>query len=72
MNGDSLLLWVDRQEMLSLRQVSASLVDRSQPSMRIALGGILLPISSLRFPVTTPPEPSFKTLSSDLLERGVE
>ncbi|XP_055449965.1 sex hormone-binding globulin [Psammomys obesus] len=51
MNGDSLLLWVDGQELLSLRQVSESLLDHSQPSMRIALGGFLLPTSSLRFPL---------------------
>ncbi|XP_052051582.1 sex hormone-binding globulin isoform X2 [Apodemus sylvaticus] len=38
--------------MLCLRQISASLADHSQPSMRIALGGLLLPTSKLRFPLT--------------------
>ncbi|XP_031207923.1 sex hormone-binding globulin [Mastomys coucha] len=52
MNGDSLLLWVDGKEMLCLRQISASLADHSQPRMRIALGGHLLPTSKLRFPLT--------------------
>ncbi|XP_052051581.1 sex hormone-binding globulin isoform X1 [Apodemus sylvaticus] len=52
MDGDSLLLWVDGKEMLCLRQISASLADHSQPSMRIALGGLLLPTSKLRFPLT--------------------
>ncbi|XP_041521626.1 sex hormone-binding globulin [Microtus oregoni] len=51
MNGDSLLLSVDRKEVLCLRQISGSLADRAQPSMRIALGGLLLPASSLRFPL---------------------
>ncbi|XP_021033284.1 sex hormone-binding globulin isoform X3 [Mus caroli] len=51
MNGDSLLLWVDGKEMLCLRQISASLADHSQRSIRIALGGLLLPISKLRFPL---------------------
>ncbi|NP_035497.1 sex hormone-binding globulin isoform X1 [Mus musculus] len=51
MNGDSLLLWVDGKEMLCLRQISASLADHSQRSMRIALGGLLLPTSKLRFPL---------------------
>nr|XP_034363081.1 sex hormone-binding globulin isoform X2 [Arvicanthis niloticus] len=50
MNGDSLLLWVDGKELLCLRQISASLADHSQTSMRIALGGLLLPTSKLRFP----------------------
>nr|XP_048303989.1 sex hormone-binding globulin isoform X2 [Myodes glareolus] len=51
MNGDSLLLRVDREEVLCLRQVSGSLAGSAQPSMRIALGGLLLPASSLRFPL---------------------
>ncbi|XP_051023448.1 sex hormone-binding globulin [Acomys russatus] len=51
MEGDSLLLWVDGEETLWLRQVSGSLADRPQPSMRIAVGGLLLPTSSLRFPL---------------------
>ncbi|XP_076792630.1 sex hormone-binding globulin isoform X1 [Arvicanthis niloticus] len=51
MNGDSLLLWVDGKELLCLRQISASLADHSQTSMRIALGGLLLPTSKLRFPL---------------------
>ncbi|GAB1296299.1 Sex hormone-binding globulin [Apodemus speciosus] len=51
MDGDSLLLWVDGKEMLCLRQISASPANHSQPSMRIALGGLLLPTSKLRFPL---------------------
>ncbi|XP_059125430.1 sex hormone-binding globulin isoform X1 [Peromyscus eremicus] len=51
MNGDSLLLWVDGKDILCLRQVSRSLADHSQPNMRIALGGLLLPASSLRLPL---------------------
>ncbi|KAL1780167.1 sex hormone-binding globulin [Sigmodon hispidus] len=51
MNGDALLLWVDGKEMLCLRQVSGSLANNSRPSMRIAVGGLLLPASSLRFPL---------------------
>lgn len=51
MDGDSLLLWVDGNEMLRLRQVSGPLTDRSQSIMRIAIGGLLFPISSLRLPL---------------------
>ncbi|XP_040604884.1 sex hormone-binding globulin [Mesocricetus auratus] len=51
MNGDSLQLWVDGKELLCLGQVSGSLTEDSQPSMRIVLGGLLLPTSSLRFPL---------------------
>ncbi|XP_028636019.1 sex hormone-binding globulin [Grammomys surdaster] len=51
MAGDSLLLWVDRKELLCLRQISASLADHAQTSMRIALGGLLLPTSKLRLPL---------------------
>ncbi|XP_076398807.1 sex hormone-binding globulin isoform X6 [Peromyscus maniculatus bairdii] len=50
MNGDSLLLWVDGKDILCLRQVSRSLADSSQTTMRIALGG-LLPASRLRLPL---------------------
>ncbi|XP_028725392.1 sex hormone-binding globulin isoform X2 [Peromyscus leucopus] len=51
MNGDSLLLWVDGKDILCLRQVSRSLADSSRTTMRIALGGLLLPASSLRLPL---------------------
>nr|XP_004669273.2 sex hormone-binding globulin isoform X1 [Jaculus jaculus] len=50
-DGDSLLLWVDGEEMLRLRQVSGPLANKSQPIMRIALGGLLFPVSSLRLPL---------------------
>nr|AAB41681.1 androgen-binding protein [Phodopus sungorus] len=51
MSGDSLQLWVDGKELLCLRQISGTLANNSWPSMRIALGGLLLPTSSLRFPL---------------------
>ncbi|XP_051036207.1 sex hormone-binding globulin isoform X1 [Phodopus roborovskii] len=51
MSGDSLQLWVDGKELLCLRQISGTLADNPWPSMRIALGGLLLPTSSLRFPL---------------------
>lgn len=50
--GDSVLLRVDGEEVLRLRQVSGTLVKKTQPIMRIALGGLLFPVSSLRLPVT--------------------
>uniref|UniRef100_A0A671F0U0 Sex hormone-binding globulin n=1 Tax=Rhinolophus ferrumequinum TaxID=59479 RepID=A0A671F0U0_RHIFE len=49
--GDSVLLGVDGEEVLRLRQVSGPLVKKSQPIMRIALGGLLFPVSSLRLPL---------------------
>ena len=50
--GDSLLLSVDGEEVLRLRQVSGPLAGKVQPVVRIALGGLLFPVSSLRLPVT--------------------
>lgn len=50
--GDSVLLGVDEEEVLHLRQVSGPLTKKPQPIMRIALGGLLFPASSLRLPVT--------------------
>ncbi|XP_074175838.1 sex hormone-binding globulin isoform X1 [Rhinolophus sinicus] len=50
--GDSVLLRVDGEEVLRLRQVSGTLVKKTQPIMRIAIGGLLFPVSSLRLPVT--------------------
>lgn len=50
---DSLLLSVDGEEVLRLRQVSGSLASKPQPIVRIALGGLLFPASSLRLPVRT-------------------
>ncbi|KAM6174568.1 sex hormone-binding globulin [Erethizon dorsatum] len=49
--GDSVVLWVDGDEMLCLRQVYGSLVDKPQPLMRIALGGLLFPTSKLLLPL---------------------
>uniref|UniRef100_M3YCA2 Sex hormone-binding globulin n=1 Tax=Mustela putorius furo TaxID=9669 RepID=M3YCA2_MUSPF len=48
---DSLLLSVDGEEVLRLRQVSESLASKPQPIVRIALGGLLFPASSLRLPL---------------------
>ncbi|XP_044106529.1 sex hormone-binding globulin isoform X2 [Neovison vison] len=48
---DSLLLSVDGEEVLRLRQVSGSLASKPQPIVRIALGGLLFPASSLRLPL---------------------
>lgn len=50
--GDSVLLGVDEEEVLRLRQVSGPLAKKPQPIMRIALGGLLFPASHLRLPVT--------------------
>lgn len=50
--GDSVLLGVDEEEVLRLRQVSGPLTKKPQPVMRIALGGLLFPVSNLRLPVT--------------------
>ncbi|XP_007091674.2 sex hormone-binding globulin isoform X1 [Panthera tigris] len=49
--GDSLLLSVDGEEVLCLRQVSGPLGSKVQPVVRIALGGLLFPVSSLRLPL---------------------
>ncbi|XP_021570292.1 sex hormone-binding globulin isoform X2 [Carlito syrichta] len=49
-DGDSVLLRVDGEEVLRLRQVSGPLVNKSQAVMRIALGGLLFPSSNLRLP----------------------
>uniref|UniRef100_A0ABI8A8D9 Sex hormone-binding globulin n=1 Tax=Felis catus TaxID=9685 RepID=A0ABI8A8D9_FELCA len=49
--GDSLLLSVDGEEVLRLRQVSGPLAGKVQPVVRIALGGLLFPVSSLRLPL---------------------
>ncbi|KFO18842.1 Sex hormone-binding globulin, partial [Fukomys damarensis] len=48
--GDSVLLWVDGEEVLCLRQVYRSTVNQPQPLMRIVLGGLLFPTSKLLFP----------------------
>ncbi|XP_008060529.1 sex hormone-binding globulin isoform X5 [Carlito syrichta] len=50
-DGDSVLLRVDGEEVLRLRQVSGPLVNKSQAVMRIALGGLLFPSSNLRLPL---------------------
>ncbi|XP_063485600.1 sex hormone-binding globulin isoform X1 [Symphalangus syndactylus] len=50
MEGDSVLLKVDREEVLRLRQVSGPLTSKRHPIMRIALGGLLFPASNLRLP----------------------
>ncbi|XP_036307869.2 sex hormone-binding globulin isoform X2 [Pipistrellus kuhlii] len=49
--GDSVLLGVDEEVVLHLRQVSGPLAKKPQPVMRIALGGLLFPASSLRLPM---------------------
>ncbi|XP_010613185.1 sex hormone-binding globulin isoform X2 [Fukomys damarensis] len=49
--GDSVLLWVDGEEVLCLRQVYRSTVNQPQPLMRIVLGGLLFPTSKLLFPL---------------------
>lgn len=49
---DSVLLGVNGEQVLRLRQVSGPLTKKSQPIMRIALGGLLFPASNLRLPVT--------------------
>uniref|UniRef100_A0A452QA18 Sex hormone-binding globulin n=1 Tax=Ursus americanus TaxID=9643 RepID=A0A452QA18_URSAM len=48
---DSLLLNVDGEEVLRLRQVSGPLASKPQPIVRIAVGGLLFPVSSLRLPL---------------------
>ncbi|PNJ12878.1 SHBG isoform 4 [Pongo abelii] len=50
MEGDSVLLKVDGEEVLRLRQVSGPLTSKRHPIMRIALGGLLFPASNLRLP----------------------
>lgn len=50
--GDSVLLVVDKEKVLHLRQVAGPLAKKPQPVMRIALGGLLFPASNLRVPVT--------------------
>lgn len=51
MDGDSVVLLVDGEEVLHLRQVSGPLARKPQPIMKIALGGLLFPSSNLRLPV---------------------
>ncbi|XP_061031387.1 sex hormone-binding globulin isoform X2 [Eubalaena glacialis] len=50
-HGDSVMLGVDAEEVLHLRQVSGPLANKPQPIMRIALGGLLFPASKLRLPL---------------------
>ncbi|XP_037351304.1 sex hormone-binding globulin isoform X2 [Talpa occidentalis] len=49
-HGDSVLLEVDGELVLSLRQVSGPMSNKPQPIMRIALGGLLFPVSDLLLP----------------------
>ncbi|XP_013004118.1 sex hormone-binding globulin [Cavia porcellus] len=49
--GDSVLLWVDRDEMLSLRQVYGPPAGEPQPLLRIVLGGLPFPPSKLLLPL---------------------
>lgn len=49
---DSVLLRVDGEEVLRLRQVSGPLVNKPQPIMRLAVAGLPFPASNLRLPVT--------------------
>ncbi|KAM9043734.1 sex hormone-binding globulin isoform 1-T5 [Megaptera novaeangliae] len=49
--GDSVMLGVDGEEVLHLRQVSGPLASKPQPIMRIALGVLLFPASKLRLPL---------------------
>nr|XP_010594885.1 sex hormone-binding globulin isoform X1 [Loxodonta africana] len=51
MDGDSVVLLVDGEEVLHLRQVSGPLARKPQPIMKIALGGLLFPSSNLRLPL---------------------
>uniref|UniRef100_A0A2K5F225 Sex hormone-binding globulin n=1 Tax=Aotus nancymaae TaxID=37293 RepID=A0A2K5F225_AOTNA len=51
-DGDSVLLRVDGEEVLCLRQVSGPLASKDHPTMRIAVGGLLFPSSNLRLPLT--------------------
>ncbi|XP_065388747.1 sex hormone-binding globulin isoform X2 [Macaca fascicularis] len=51
MDGDSVLLKVDGEEVLRLRQVSGPLTSKRHPIMRIALGGLFFPASNLRLPL---------------------
>lgn len=53
--GDSVLLWVDRDEMLSLRQVYGPPAGEPQPLLRIVLGGLPFPPSKLLLPVPASP-----------------
>lgn len=53
--GDSLLLDVDGEEVLRLSQISGPLHNKSQHIMRLAIGGLLFPLSILRLPVNTSP-----------------
>nr|ACV49771.1 sex hormone-binding globulin [Parahyaena brunnea] len=49
--GDLLLLTVDGEEVLCLKQVFGPLASRPQPVVRIAVGGLPFPPSSLRLPL---------------------
>ncbi|XP_073090991.1 sex hormone-binding globulin isoform X4 [Manis javanica] len=48
---DSVLLRVDGEEVLRLRQVSGPLVNKPQPIMRLAVAGLPFPASNLRLPL---------------------
>ncbi|XP_077021973.1 sex hormone-binding globulin isoform X2 [Tamandua tetradactyla] len=50
-HGDSVLLRVDGEEVLCLRQVYKTVTNKPKPIMRIALGGLLFPSSNLRLPL---------------------
>ncbi|XP_060060300.1 sex hormone-binding globulin isoform X2 [Erinaceus europaeus] len=48
---DTLLLKVDGEEVLCLRQVFGPMTNKSETILNIALGGLLFPTSSLRLPL---------------------
>ncbi|XP_042638396.1 sex hormone-binding globulin [Orycteropus afer afer] len=50
-DGGSVLLEVDQEEVLRLRQVSGPLARKPQHIMKIALGGLVFPPSKLRLPL---------------------
>ncbi|XP_026246435.1 sex hormone-binding globulin isoform X2 [Urocitellus parryii] len=64
--GDSVLLWVNGEEILRLRQVSGPLDSKPQSIMRIALGGLLFPTSNLRLPSSSFPSTTFRSCDVEL------
>ncbi|XP_007131043.2 LOW QUALITY PROTEIN: sex hormone-binding globulin [Physeter macrocephalus] len=50
-DADSVMLGLDGEEVLHLRQISGPLANKPQPITRIALGGLLFPASKLQLPL---------------------
>ncbi|XP_054851139.1 sex hormone-binding globulin [Eublepharis macularius] len=51
--GDSVVLGLDGDDLLTLRQVSYAIIDNPSAEVRIAVGGVLIPGNDLLVPINT-------------------